>query len=353
MTKPTYSLVIQGPIVSRGITGRSEKGRAEGKPLEVVTHHCKPTIRKTIERYGHLFDQIVVATWEGEDIEAEDLAYCPSCQLLKLPPTQYFFKSDRRPTGEVNMLKQYVSTQEGIKALEIKAKPHYVVKVRTDQVVQLEALIKEHQQWSVADRKKRVFVPDHGLTGERIGDFYFVAERQVLFQFCESIVTLLPQYPQMDIGKNSVHIVGVLLYYMQQQNKQKEGAEMIFLKSFQQSLTQHGQTFLNTEQAGGYLKFMADYFACFSQQLLEQTEWRGQLCQVESLGTCFEVAWDPELGIGPPLDAFNIFLYYSPKRYFQKGGPVHLMAILGLWNWVCMRLLPFYRNWIINRTQAS
>lgn len=347
-----YSLVIQGPIISKGITGKTHIDYKLERPFEVKAFNCVETIQTTLRDFAHLFREIVVAVWEGDPIEEADIAFCDHCKLLKIKPLEVTFAREERPTGEVNMLKQFVSTRDGILALRPSAddEEHYVIKLRTDQWVNLTQLIEEHQAATATDRAEKIFLVCY--TKHKIGDFYFAARKDVLRNFCNAVVELLPEYPQMDIVQNSVHLVAPILYRLSLTNRAPEVADVIYLKSLDQTIYRFGQQYRNAHVLNEYIQFLDDHFDCFSRDLFLQTIWRGdQYIMAPNDDMDFEVKYDPNQMEGAELNAFNFFLYYSPKRYFEKGGNWSLKSILGALNWGGMQLLPFYRNWIIKRSQ--
>lgn len=345
--KSNYSLVIQGPILSKGRTGRSHLSYDKNNKKAVVSFDCKESIQQMLKAFAALFNGVVVVTWEGEEISNEDFDFCTNCTLIQLKPIEKKYASDFHPTGEINFLKQFISTQAGIEALQEQNPNQYIVKIRTDQYLDLGHLLAEHQGMTEQERQQKIGIPF--FVNHTISDFYFVGRQQLLINLCQAITTLLPKHREMDIVRFSVHLIAPLLYERYLNKENAKLGDVIYLKSLDQQLRRGSLTYPNAKILADYTQFIGENFVCFSRDLLTNTLWRGERYEIcPTVPIHFEFLGDEQQIKGPKLDAYNIFLYCSPMRYFRQKCTI--MALLGLMHWFIMTCLPFYRTWIIQRT---
>lgn len=124
---------------------------------------CVRNIELIGKRYGHLFDEIVVATHETES--ASDRARLEFLGLrVVLVPERELYQS--APSAD-NRLRQYASALAGIRAL--RWKDSFVIKVRSDQAFDLAQFIEDYFSYSSSFQDFRQF----GLRGPIQGLFFF------------------------------------------------------------------------------------------------------------------------------------------------------------------------------------
>lgn len=180
-TSPLYSLglVIQGPLVSRGVSGSGE----------ISTFDCVQNIEEIAKQFGNLFSEIVVSTWEDEDKEqisqVRDLGI--KVATFQDPRKHGFtgFWSDNRD-------RQYVSSINGINSLSDQIS--FVCKIRTDQYFDLHLFIEEFFQIHTAYKDYETLgLPSfiHGLMIEAtrpysMCDYAYMAEIGVLRSFYQA-----------------------------------------------------------------------------------------------------------------------------------------------------------------------
>lgn len=347
----SYSLIIQGPILSTGRTGITHASYSPGETAAIVDYDCKESIRELLDRYGNLFQEVVIATWEGEPIESDVVQAWSHCHLLKLTPPTKVYKSRYHPTGEIALTKQFYSLKAGLGALKAVNKKHYVVKVRTDQIPDLNRMLSEHQDASLLDQMNKIFIAY--FVSNMVADFYFVAPYHLLMELCDSVLNLLPKYPKMNIVDSSVHLVIPLLYSIQKYGKEKPFTDVIYLKSIQPFWQEGEQRYPTIDLMKDYLAFIEEHFVSFSSELLTTMIWRGdQYHMPEKHQLTHNVARGPNPSY-VSMDSINFFLFFSPGRYFKNKGKVHLRAILGSFSWGLMRLLPIYRQWVLRRMSVK
>lgn len=168
---PTVGLVIQGPLRSPGKTGRSfrvEKRRAIADD-DVCNFDCVPGLNAMVEEHGALFDRIVVSTWRGQAIDSLH----PSVEVVMAnDDTPDVQRSGGATIGLIsNKLRGYDSAHRGLVALDGPDAPDIVIRMRTDQTMNLAALTDFLCARFLSDEGfgKRIYVPLVFL--DRLGEF--------------------------------------------------------------------------------------------------------------------------------------------------------------------------------------
>jgi hypothetical protein len=172
-------LVIQGPLLSIGRTGNNlhaspEKLQKEGG---VIRYDCRGNINRIIEEFGHLFDEIIISTWDEEVKPGESF---PGAKLISAPDPGGIKQVGHYKDN--NKHRQFISTLNGINELE-KSGIDYVIKTRTDISLPLDKLLESFFAHDTTKIGATVVHPTTFL----LHDLYFVAELKVLKKFCEAI----------------------------------------------------------------------------------------------------------------------------------------------------------------------
>lgn len=155
----------------------------------LVRFDCRQNIQKIIDDFGALFNTIVVSTWDNEVLENDGwrgvhLVAKPDPGGLKREGTvQYAYKHN-------NKFRQFVGIQNGLLALEEIANVEYVVKIRTDQYVDLKQLIESFLQDVESSKlnKKKVYAPVVHPATFLLHDHYFAATPRTMRDFCEAVL---------------------------------------------------------------------------------------------------------------------------------------------------------------------
>ena len=173
-------LIIQGPLISEG-----HSGRTRGTTFETVTFDCRPQIRRIAKAYAEYFDRIVLVTWD----DAPDFPDPPEnlqivrCSPQGLPSLQRQ-RTRIRPQGADNLFRIYYSTLAGLEALDIDERDP-VVRIRTDQEPDLAVLAR------AADRipPGRIGIPCfQNRDSYPLLDFYFAAMARDLRWFVGAVL---------------------------------------------------------------------------------------------------------------------------------------------------------------------
>ncbi len=188
-----YGLLIQGPLLSYGRTGKNVLELLHDATL--IHFDCRETIRHNIDSYGDLFDQIVVSTWDDHifpdfNIEkGELLRLLDNTRRVEDRKARRHWKNKDVPN---NMLRQFYGTYQGL--IEFKD-IDYVVRIRTDQTLDLAALIR-----SLGDNDKIKVA--HVIRGSNVlADFYFAGRLNVMRELFSvlSRPDFISQDPHKDI----------------------------------------------------------------------------------------------------------------------------------------------------------
>src|SRR3989344_3566185 len=137
-------LIIQGPLVSRGKSGRMLHMRRVIPERDYVVYDCRENIQTMIEEFGHLFSRIVISTWKNElrpDDSWEGANVIASSDEA-LP--QKHHKGTSLPD---NRFRQMFGMLAGIEYLEAHSDVDMVVKIRTDQYIDLGCLLKSIERY--------------------------------------------------------------------------------------------------------------------------------------------------------------------------------------------------------------
>lgn len=135
-------VVVQGPLISRGLTGRSQVTRdPDGRARDLVTYNAVENVLTMYEDFGGAFD-FVCATWRSEpqDLLQAVAANLPREALLTLDDVSTIDGIPRDTAGKVdNKYRQSYSTLKGLEVLANRGCT-LVIKVRTDQWVDVEGV---------------------------------------------------------------------------------------------------------------------------------------------------------------------------------------------------------------------
>lgn len=331
-----YNLIIQGPILSLGRTGSTYLSYDATNPKKgVVNFDSKESIKAVLNKYSTLFDQIVIVTWEGEDISSEEIKEYTNCRLIKIKDTSNTYSNPNHPTGQTNLIKQFHSTKHGLLTLEEPSvADNYIVKIRTDQEVDLDALIKEHQTAS-NDTKKKIFVPF--FRKNELSDFYFVAPFQKMLNFCDNIINT-QNIPQINFSNTSVHKIMAFAHFYAKHNN-NDILNFLYLKSYYPTFINFNSKLHNCAEAKEIATFLNNEFTSFSLGLLHKTFWRGDLIlKDKSHEDRIEYRFENE----KKLNSINYFIFQTPKQYFSQKKGLSFNAIIGLIVFGFLQLSPLF-----------
>ncbi|HEY4490287.1 MAG TPA: hypothetical protein VJC12_03505 [Candidatus Paceibacterota bacterium] len=183
--KKKIGLVIQGALMSIGRSG----GKLHESPDQlrqkggVVNFDCRENIKKIINTYGHLFDEIVVSVFDNQ-LEPED--HFPGAKIVSGPDPGGVKQVGHYKDN--NKARQFLSTLNGLKELE-KSGIEYTIKARTDQYFNYDKLIKSFLLGiEKVSNPETIFVTVMHPPTYLLHDLYFAASTRALKKFCEAIL---------------------------------------------------------------------------------------------------------------------------------------------------------------------
>lgn len=183
----SYSLLIQGPILSSGRTGVTIFNK-DLTADSIVNYDCENQLFSIIEEFQHVFHSIFIVTWENEKITESRFLKFKNCRIIKLPDVapQLIIGNRNLPTDFNNKYKQFYALSKGIEFVDTE----YVVKIRTDQYIDLKMLVEEHQAALTMNRsdKDKIYIPFINNSNFLVSDFYFVSAKKIFQSFVNSMI---------------------------------------------------------------------------------------------------------------------------------------------------------------------
>jgi hypothetical protein len=205
--KKYIGLIIQGPLISYGRTGETvDIPASKVKDTDIVSYDCRINLDKIIDSYGHLFDEIILSTW-NDNIEY----YNNKIKVIKIKHEiipdilSKNHKAQNKYTQQNNMLRQYIGTNIGINSFELKI--DYLVKIRTDQFLQLDHIV----NWLLNNKDEhKIGVPHRYKNEIYLSDFYFAGRYDLLKEYY-NILSDKGTFGKIIISENP-HLNGIIKY---------------------------------------------------------------------------------------------------------------------------------------------
>jgi len=178
-------LIIQGPLESFGKAGHR---KFEGSSPVLVRYDTRANIQKTINEFGSLFDTIVVSTWDSELKSGDQWV---GATVVSMPDPGGNWNGREGSWKAHNRNRQFIGIQNGLAWLEKNSGIEYVVRIRTDQYVDLKELLssfEEHLQstqgilgmMGVAFMRPGIF---------HVSDLYFASELKTMRMFLDAMLS--------------------------------------------------------------------------------------------------------------------------------------------------------------------
>jgi hypothetical protein len=180
-------LIVQGPLLSVGKDGsRAHIPKTTLTESGFVEFDCRENIKRVIAEFGHLFEAVVVSTWEselkpGDGWEGASIAASPDPGEVRR--RQYVVRSR-------NKYRQFIGISRGIEELERISAVDYVLRIRTDQYLDLDKLVQ-----NISDQVEKnsvdsdvIFVPFTRPDDFFVHDIYLASATDTMKQFCDSVL---------------------------------------------------------------------------------------------------------------------------------------------------------------------
>lgn len=186
-------LVIQGPIYSHGLTGRTAgKGKTRVDESRFISFNCEPSVLALLKEGISLFDEVVVSTWEGENTNFISERF-GSVKIIKSQDPGTALPRFRRQlnhlpfVGEINTIRQFASTYNGLRSLD-DARISYAVKIRTDQYMNLSLLKNSVMKLMTSGQSYLTPYFNHKVP-HAIPDFYLAGRLNDFCKLCELMIS--------------------------------------------------------------------------------------------------------------------------------------------------------------------
>lgn len=266
-----YALLIQGPMISTGITGRYQGAIREAQPRDIRMYDCTSTIIANATAGKILFDVVVFSGWDIDKDKVQlfsDTLQLDRVVLSEAPANEKTLKPRNTRLGEEhsqaktnNMQRQFKSTLAGLLATQELGATH-VVKIRTDQLVDIPKLFVELKL--LCESKYSLFVPNQdSIRPWALADFYIGGSTNYLVNYFED----LAHPPRNMILSQNVHDNLFFTLALKERQNINNLSRRICLVDF----FDFNQTHIN---ASRYL--WTEVVHTFSKELYFNTIWRGE-----------------------------------------------------------------------------
>jgi len=174
--KFSISLIIQGPLISNGVSGKTYRNGED-----VVSYDCINNINKMISSYGDMFHEIIISTWD--DGIHDD--YNPKgAQIVRVKNP---YKDIDKISIESNISKHNKLKANNSKmailgasyAINILEDVDYILRIRTDMFMDLSIMCDFIINNTVTDN---IYTP-YVQIGSGLPDFYFFGRFDILKEF--------------------------------------------------------------------------------------------------------------------------------------------------------------------------
>ncbi|MBX4199185.1 WavE lipopolysaccharide synthesis family protein [Candidatus Parcubacteria bacterium] len=178
-------LVIQGPLMSIGRAGNRLHDTPEqlAKDGGIVHFDCRENIQRIVDDFGHLFDEIVVSTWDNEVKEGDGWK---GVKLVSAPDPGGLKQVGHYKDN--NKFRQFLSTLNGLKELE-KSGIDYAIKTRTDTYLDIKKLVDSFLADVESNTNSRaIYATAIQPSTFLLHDLYFASTTKAMIEFCEAIL---------------------------------------------------------------------------------------------------------------------------------------------------------------------
>ena len=178
-----FGLLIQGPFLSIG-RGAGNYNLLPGKIGEIIEYDASRSVTRNIEKYSNIFNEIIISTWNDEKISDEFNNFLKNYKNVSLKAFEKEKSKTSLPSKVIegftvnnNQLLQYDGCYKGASLFR---DVDYVIRIRTDQEIDLEELIKDCKK-----NPNKIIVPalyqSNGYYA--MDDFYFCGPTDKFLSF--------------------------------------------------------------------------------------------------------------------------------------------------------------------------
>ena len=196
LKKYRSALIIQGPMLSQGVSGAFKGKIRDVKESDLVKYDCSEAIQKNIINARKYFEIIILSVWEQDKLWIErknKLKNLPDLIIYNdqtLAQNAYKkrnndVKFSGMPFTSNNMDKQWLSTLTGVEAA-LNHRASACVKIRTDQTVNMKAL---HKSLYTSYLSDKILIPYIDVDRPwALPDFYFGGNSISMFKLLNSML---------------------------------------------------------------------------------------------------------------------------------------------------------------------
>ncbi len=331
-----FGLIIQGPIVSGGMSGATYgKGRTHAPSSSFVKFDSSEYISANIDSASN-FDCVVVSTWDYEDtsrITIREINRNKTYTILNADPTPNAKKLRSAIDGiphahELNKFRQFHSTLQGLLKLKELGCTH-ALKIRTDQAVAVDLLYEELKDFAISG-KRGLVVP--GLRRDNpliVSDFYLGG---AVSDF--EVVARLMSNPEFQFHEN-VHID---LFYKNIWAHPTFSLQVPFLNLF----LENGR---NSKNVGAYFAPIAkELLHPATQEIYASIKWRGEYLGTVQPDMFFRNSSNQDCSSSSSASLLGELNYRSAFKSFSGGKSLLKFLANFAYNVSLIGLREFRRN---------
>lgn len=319
-----FILIIQGPILSIGRSGKTNS-ETEFKADSIIEFDTTENINKLVNKFGNLFEEIILSTWQSENTSLinkhEKLNIIKNIE----PISPIIGKFDNHVILN-NKYKQIIGLKLGIESITIKeSNDIYLIKIRTDQYIDLENLI----DWITINYNiinDKICVPHFRLSqlnnvvSPYIADFYWGGKKEKILTLCDSL-----------LAYNNFEFESIIHYDIFFKYALKK------LKSIEKILLFTNSTKFTFQLYNYFQKIIFEEFYSFPFEIYYNLKWRGENWNFSNLEViennnyyCFELTEknkNKEI-ILPKINVFNKFYFIDYIKYLNwKNNRINFLLL--------------------------
>ena len=171
-------VILQGPINSRGRTMKN---------LSPRNYDASENMNQLFYRVSKMGAHPILVTWDAEDTNKLDSDVLKNTLKIRMPNTTKIFQL-RNNIARNNKYKQFYSVLAGVDELTTR-KYEYLLKIRTDQDLPIEALLNHITQIEENSIGERIFTPLLNLDKPNMFyDFYYFSKAATMKAFHQEMM---------------------------------------------------------------------------------------------------------------------------------------------------------------------
>ena len=311
----SISLIIQGPLISIGESGKTYRNGNEMVSNDIVSYDCIDNINKIIHSYKDVFHEIIISTWD-DGVHSE---YKPDGAQIIRVHNPYTNVDKIRAIGSTRKTKALTENSSKMAilgashAINILEKVDYVLRIRTDMHMDLSVVHNFITNNTIEDK---VYIP-YTQFGLGMPDFYFFGKFDILKEFYNILMK-----DDISLHTNIPHTNMILKYAKYKYN---------------QDICAEDWAYYCKESSSSYniiMYMMINAFIALPRDLYMSARWRGALWNdnyVSNFKGCFSPLSCTINYHESKINFIEKLFFYPPKTILGKIiRRVSLVFIVGL-----------------------